>query len=271
MLEVPENPENIPNFCHVQASPGLIAHLNPKELGAFYEIPAWVWGTGNATDIESSDFKNPLRGAGCLRSSITDMVKYALACIKGDALIESSSQDCVSDAFDFPPESPSICLSSSSTILDILGYAQQRQQASGELDSYPLNAQVLETLEFVASQEEGGSSQAPGPAATDAFDYDYDYDYAAAPGPAQELNNELIGYGLHWILFDQTDTPVGGDVKYHNGGTSASNSVIVMHPELNVGMVLLSNFPGDQFFFPEDISLEIEDFWRCGAAGDDCE
>ena len=254
----------------MQAPPELIAHVNLTELGEFYEIPAGLWGTANVTDTESSDFKNPIRGAGCLRSSITDMVKYAQACIVGDSKIETTSADCASDAFDFPPESASVCLSPASTIQDVLGYAQQRQRAYGELDSYPLSAQVLQTLEFVRTRSE---SAAPAPApGVDLGDYsDYDYDYAAAPGPAQVLQNELIGLGLHWVLFDQTDTPVGGTVSHHNGATNAANSVIVLHPELSVGMVLLSNYAGDEYFSPDDFSLEIEDFWRCGAAGDDCE
>ena len=101
----------------MQAPPELIAHVNLTELGEFYEIPAGLWGTANVTDTESSDFKNPIRGAGCLRSSITDMVKYAQACIAGDLMIETTSADCASDAFDFPPKSASVCLSPACTFV----------------------------------------------------------------------------------------------------------------------------------------------------------
>lgn len=261
----------------MQVDPEFIALINPLEVGDFYQVPAFLWSSTNSTNTQSSEFKNPIRGAGCLRSSITDMVKYAQACIAGDQSIDASpsAPTCSADAYNFPPESPKTCLSASPTVVEVLGYAQQRQQAAGELDTYPLNAQVLENLIAIAESSNAdspGSAESPFSAdaespTSDVLDYS---DYSASPGPAV-FANELIGLGLHWSLFDQSETPAGGDVKYHDGGTLASSSVVVMHPELEVGMVLLSNYGGDNNFSPIDFTYAIEDFWRCGAAGDDCE
>ena len=88
------------------------------------------------------------------------------------------------------------------------------------------------------------------------------------PGVAARLGvNSLGGVGLHWMTEDWSDVGLGSTV-WHDGGTYSSNSLIIMNAELNVGIVLLSNFLGDQatLFMPEQIALAAVNKWRCGGS-----
>lgn len=74
----------------------------------------------------------------------------------------------------------------------------------------------------------------------------------------------LGGVGLHWMTEDWSDIELGSTVWYE-GGTSSSNSLVILNSELDVGIVLLSNFIGDQatFFMPEQLALSVVNKWRC--------
>lgn len=98
-----------------------IRELNLTELGEFYEIPAWTWQGV------------PIRGAGCLRSSLTDMISYTQAALRAGS---SVSPECRSTA-STPPPDVSTCLKGggedggAGALLRVMGYGQQRQRVRG--------------------------------------------------------------------------------------------------------------------------------------------
>lgn len=133
----------------VQTSPEEINRLNLNELGDFYEVP-WL------TDWRTV----PMKACGCLRSSLTDMVKYTQAALQAARAMPA---ECRSDASTDPPDAAG-CLASESIgmrdagegglpadVLRTLGYAQQRQRVRGS--RMPFQCDVMQAVEGIGAPQ----------------------------------------------------------------------------------------------------------------------
>lgn len=220
-----------------------------------------------------------MRAAGCLRSTLTDMIAYAQASLNG---ARSVQLPCVTSAETAPPAPPEACVSGAPEVEDLLGYAQQRQLVRGPRIPFPREA--LYEAAFPNVFSDGAAAPAASPAETDGgFEASIvDNDYAPTPaegaaGPSDtaltpeqqeqllSLSDTLGGVGLNWLTEDWMDTSASG-LKWHDGGTFASNSIILLNPDLDAGIVLLSNFltDGSTGFSPTAVALHAVDAWWCG-------
>lgn len=86
------------------------------------------------------------------------------------------------------------------------------------------------------------------------------------------LSDELGCIGLQWLTDDWSDTAAPKGLQLHDGGTTGSNSIVIFSPDLDAGIVLLSNHfvDAETGFMPSMVAMRAVDAWWCGAAEGEC-
>lgn len=200
-------------------------------------------------------------------------VKYVQASNEGVAALP---KECRANYVN-PGPNPAQCLTEPSDIQQLLGYSQQRQAVQGirfDIQSTP----------YFCFEQDSKATKSDSKTASAKDDMAPNLKQllkpvlAAAAGmlpkqfQAQHPTIEDIGegVGLLWMTEDWSDTPhMPSGVKFHTGLTPSSSSIVLSNADLQLGLVMLANFPGtDSIGFDPIDSLGFRPWslWWCGAA-----